>query len=590
MVDVLIEHEPKRRLAGVMSADVVGYTRLMELDEKRTHARLMELRRLIMLPEIERHQGRVVKNTGDGFLAMFDTAEQAVGSAIAIQRGVLGREASVDKDRRITLRMGINFCTVMVEDHDIYGSGVNIAARLQGYADPGGIVISGAVADIIGSPPGLTCVDLGEQLMRNLKTPVRMLALRLDDTPTAILGETFEGVEARPSIAVLPFHSQSADVEPYFAAGFVDNIIGALGSLKELFVIARGSTLAFSGPTPDLDAVRSKLGVRYVLHGAVERNGDRFDVSFELTDTETQRTLIRDRRPATREALFDLQDQIAIDVVTEIAPQVRDSELQRSLRKRPHDLTVYDLVLQALGPLYALDYASFSRARGLLQRAMAIEPTYAPAFAYAAIWHIGRVAWEWSPDALSDSREALRLSELAIGLDGDDASGFAIRGYQRAFLQKDFAAAQRDLQRSLAVSPNYPLAWGYRAAIQGFVGDHDDAITSAWMALRLAPIGPQVAFYEHMMSQCNFLNGDYHEAARWGWQSYQRNSRLCTNLRILIPALMLTGRDSDAQRLAAQYRQMLPHFKIGKWVSRTPLPQDKAEQIASLLEKAGLHY
>src|SRR6266852_8205894 len=382
------------RLASVLAADVVGYTRLMELDERGTHLRLMNLRFSIMQPIMEERQGRIVKNTGDGFMAMFESARAAMESAIAMQHAATEREADQPPDRRIAFRMGVNTADVIVEDHDIYGDGVNIAARLQGYAEPGGIVISGAVRDAVGGTLGLDAVDLGLLQLRNLSHPVRVISLRLPGAPTAAAGEMTAGYEGRASIAVLPFRNLAGPDEAYFAHGMVDHIIYALAALKELFVISRGSSFNFQDQTIDARAIGERLGVRYVLYGSVLRSGKRLRISAELSDATTGEVIRADQYDGDLGDLFDLQDRIAQEVVKAIAPNVRDRELRKSLRKHPQNMTAYDLVLQAMDLLYHLDYATFSRARGLLQRAIALDPSYAPAFSLAAYWQMFRVAQE----------------------------------------------------------------------------------------------------------------------------------------------------------------------------------------------------
>src|SRR5215468_7786887 len=271
------------RLASVLAADVVGYTRLMELDEENTHSRLMNLRFSIMEPIIVYREGRIVKNTGDGFLAMFESTHAAMQSAIDMQRAVTKLESDEPPDRRIAFRMGVNIADVIVEDHDIYGDGVNIAARLQSYAEPGGIVISGAVRDEVGGTLGLDAVDLGLLQLRNLSHPVQVISLRVPGAPTAAVGEMAAGYDGRAWIAVLPFRNLDGPEDAYFAHGIVDHIIYALAALKELFVISRGSTVHFQDDAIDVRAIGERLGVRYVLSGSALRSGNRLRISTELS-------------------------------------------------------------------------------------------------------------------------------------------------------------------------------------------------------------------------------------------------------------------------------------------------------------------
>ena len=386
----------QHRPAAILASDVVGYSRLMEADEHGTHQRLMHLRFAVMEPIVVRHQGRIVKNTGDGFLAMFDTAGAGLEAARELQRSVIHAEAGIPAERRIAFRMGLNVADIIVEDHDIYGDGVNVAARLQTHAEPYGIVISGLVAEQVGGTLGMPSVDLGQMHLRNREHPVRVLSLRLAEAAEFGIGEVEPGTEARPSIAVLPFRKIAAGEDAYFADGIVDNIVQSLAALRELFVIARGSTLGFGGGPIDARAVGSALGVRYLLYGSVQRSGDRLRIGTELSEVETGEVLRADHYDGNHGDLFLLQDRIAEETVRMISPRVRQRELKRALKKHPQNMTAYDLVLQALEPMYRLDYASFSRARALLQRAMIVDPEYAPAFALAARWHTLRVGQGWT--------------------------------------------------------------------------------------------------------------------------------------------------------------------------------------------------
>jgi adenylate cyclase len=578
----------QRRLASVLAADVVGYTRLMELDEQGTHSRLMNLRFDIMQPLLASRQGRIVKNTGDGFMAMFETAHAALQSAKDMQRAVTDAEAGVPADRRIAFRMGVNVADVIVEDHDVYGDGVNIAARLQSHAEPGGIVISGVVAEQVGGTLGMQAIDLGQMHMRNLSHPVRVLSLRFADAPAPTVGETHSGYEARPSIAVLPFRETVSTKDTYFAHGIVDNIIHALAALKELFVISRGSTLGYGGQAIDMRAVGRALGVRYVLYGSVQRAGGRLRITTELGDAETGEVIRTDHYDGHLEELFDLQDRIAGEVVKTIAPHVRDRELKRALRKHPQNMTAYDLMLQALEPLNQLDYATFSRARGLLQRAMIIDPSYAPAFSYAAWWHSYRIGQEWSPDFAMDSGEAARLSAAAIERDGGDALALAIDGHQKSFLKKDFDGAIESFDCALSASPNSAIAWTLKGATYCFIGDGPGAVRCAEAGLRLSPIDQSVFFAEHILGQAHYINGNFEDAVVWSGRADKRNGRLTSNLRTLCASLVATGRIDEAREVAQRHCQIAPNFSLRAWAARTPMSNEIARSRIEKLRAVGM--
>lgn len=578
----------RRQLASVLAADVVGYTRLMELDEQGTHARMMRLRFSTMQPLIAARQGRIVKNTGDGFMVLFQSADAAMQCAIEMQKQVAALEATEPADRRISFRMGVNVADVIVEDHDIYGDGVNIAARLQTYAEPGGIVISGSVADQINGTQGMCMLDLGQMHMRNLTHPVRVLSLRLADAPAPLMGETHTGFEPRPSIAVLPFRKLANADDAYFADGIVDNIIHSLAGLKELFVIARGSTLGYGGASIDVRAVGRELGVRYVLYGSVQRSGSKLRIGTELSDAETGEVIRADHYNGTLEDLFDLQDLIAVEVAKTIAPHVRDRELKRTLRKHPQNMTAYDFVLQALEPLYQLDYASFSRARGLLQRAMSIDPGYAPAFSYAAYWHCYRIGQEWSPDLAMDANEAARLAAIAIEHDGQDAIGLAVSGHVQSFMRREFDRAMQLFERALAAGPNSALAWTLSATTCCFLGDGPGAVRRAETGLRLSPLDSHVMFPTHILSQAHYVNGNFEEAVVWGQRAAKHNLRLTSNLRVLAASLVAVGRLAEARCAVQHHLDVVPNFGLAAWAARTPLQGAMREGVVARLRAAGM--
>ncbi len=542
----------------------------MEVDETGIHERLMQLRSAVLEPEIKSHGGRIVKHTGDGFMAMFETAAAALHSAKAMQGAIFARELSIAADRRIAFRMGLNVSDVIVEAEDVYGDGVNIAARLQTHAEPGGIVISEIVTQQAGSLLDLESVDLGQMHLRNHANPVRVLSLRLPGAAVAAYGDATPGQDARPSIAVLPFR-KLATTDGYFADGFVDNIIHALAGLKELFVISRGSTLGYRGASIDARAIGRELGVRYVLHGSVQRSGGRIRVTTELSDAETGEVIRPDHYDGDISDIFAFQDRIAEEVAKTIAPRVRDRELKRALRKHPQNMTAYDLVLEALEPLYRLDYASFARARGLLQRAMTTDPNYAPAYSYAAYWHIFRIGQEWSTDFKSDVSEAARLSEAAIACDGNDATALAIYGYVQGYLKKDFNEALRYLNRAIATSPSCSTAYTFSGATFCFLGDGPTSVRHAIEGLRISPLDTHVSFAEHILAQAYYVNGKLDDAIAWAIRADKHNARLTSNLRTLIASYAATDRLEEARALVRRHAEIVPAFRVSAWAARTPM-------------------
>jgi adenylate cyclase len=578
----------KRRLIAVLAADVVGYSRLTESHEEVTVSRLMRLRTEVVNPGIAGHGGILIKNTGDGFLAMFDSVHDAADCAIALQNRIMAETADQPPEQRISFRMAINVADAIVEDNDIYGDGVNIAARLQAYSEPGGVVVSGAAAEQIGSAMALDTIDLGELHLRNLSRPVRVFALRLEPRPARLIGDAPVGAEARPSIAVLPFRKYLAGQEDsYFADGIVDDIIRALGTLKELFVISRGSTLGYSGTTIDVRAIGRELGVRYVLYGSVSRSGERLRIGTELSDAETGAIIQADKYDGTLDDLFALQDRISISVAKAIAPHVRERELLRAMRKHPQNMTAYDLVLQGLDMLYRMDRESFSRARGLLQQAIAHDPGYAPAYSYIAYWYVFRVGEHASLDP-EDAAAGARYAEKAIELDANDAMALAIYGHVQSFLLKKYDVAIAHLDRAIEAGPSLAMAWTMSSATCGYIGDGRNAVIRAEQGVRLSPLDALTFWHEGILAQAHYINGDYEQAVAWARQALARNEAIRFTSRTLIASLAALGQTNEAAEEARKLLSLQPDFRLGPYATRCPFKEAILGPWIARLRSAGL--
>ena len=578
----------ERRVAVIVAADVVGYTRLMEADESGIHARLMHVRTTVVLPAMAQHHGRIIKNTGDGFLAMFDDAAGAMRAAMEIQRSIMTSEAKEEANRRIAFRMGINVADVIVEDHDVYGDGVNVAARLQTHAEPHGIVVSGLVADAVGGTLGMHSVDLGQMYLRNREQPVRVLSLRFTDAPNRPIGDAEPGSEGRPTIAVLPFRRLMVAEDSYFADGIVDNIIQSLAALRELFVIARGSTLGFGDGPIDARAIGISLGVRYLLYCSVQRSGGRIRIGTELSDAETGEVLRADHYDGLLGELFQFQDRIAEETVKAIAPHVHERELKRAHKKHPQNMTAYDLVLQALEPMYRLDYASFSRARGLLQRAMMVDPGYAPAYSYAAWWHSGRISQAWTNNIAMDATEAVRLAQAALDREPNDALALTVYGHQQSYVRKEFDLAIDSFDRALTSCPNLALAWTLKGLTLCFIGDGPSALRCAQQGHRLSPRHLNIGYAEHIVAQAYYINGDFEQAISWSRRSIAHSERDTSSLRTLISSLVAIGAQEEACSVARRHREIAPQFSIREWAARSSMTESFKKSRCERLRAAGL--
>jgi adenylate cyclase len=581
--------QTEHRTCAILAADVVGFSRLMAADERGTYARLMRLRTMEFGPRIAACRGTLIKNTGDGFLAIFDDAGSAISCALEMQRAIAAAEADETPNQRISMRMGMNVGDVIVEEADIYGDAVNIAARLQTYAEPGGIAVTGIVAEQIGADPMIRTVDLGDLYLHNMARPVRMFTLHVDGTEARLVGDTAPGADGRPSIAVLPFRKDQTDPEEaYFADGIVDDIIYALAGLKELFVISRGSTLGYGGETVDTRAIGRALGVRYVLYGSVRREAGRLRIATELSDTETGAIIRSDKYEGELGDLFALQDRISASVVSTIAPHVLERELQRAQRKHPQNMTAYDFLLQALDHLYRMNDESHARARGLLQQAMTHDPFYAPAHSYAAFWYVLHVGEGRSTNPEADALEAARLANVAIRLNENDPLALAIYGHVQSFLLRDYERAMLFLDRAIEAGPNSPVAWTMSSATCGYIGNGPLAVERAERGIRLAPQDAYRFWHEAILGQAHYVNGNYEEAAIWARRAVGRNGAVAFSLRTLITSLMALGKEEEALAAGQQLIRVQPNFRMSRYEKLCPFKGDALAAWLGRLRAAGL--
>jgi adenylate cyclase len=572
-----------RRTCAILAADVVGYVRLMSEDERGTHARLMRLRNEQLDPRIASHGGTLIKNTGDGFLAIFDGTRAAMDCALAMQRAIAAAEADAAPNQRISMRMGMSFGEVIIEGGDIYGDAVNTAARLQTYAEPGGIAITAEVASRAGDDLSTEVTDLGDFYLHNMAHPVRMFTLRTEGTQARLVGDVPPGSDDRSSIAVLPFRKNQTDPEEaYFADGVVDDIIYALAGLKELFVISRTSARGYQGDTIDARAIGRELGVRYVLYGSVRRAGGRLRIATELSDTETGAVIRSDRYEGDLADLFALQDRISASVVNAIAPQVQERELLRALRKHPQNMTAYDFLLQALDQLYRLDDESVARARGLLQQAMTHDPFFGPAYSYAAFWYVLHVGEGRSTNLEADAAEAARLAGTAIRLNENDPLALAIYGHVQSFLLRDYDRAMLFLDRAIEAGPSSATAWSMSSATCGYIGNGALAVERARRSIRLAPQDAFRFWHEAILGQAHYVDGNYEEAVIWAQRAVGRNGAVVFALRTLTASLMALGKVEEARAAAQQLMHVQPRFAMARYEKRCPL---KGEILTTWLER-----
>jgi len=478
-----------RRLAAILAADVAGYSRLMGLDEAGTAQALRE-HHAVAEPLVTRHGGRIVKTTGDGALIEFGSVVGAVECALALQQLAAERNRGIADERRMEWRIGVHLGDVLVEGDDILGDGVNVAARLEGIAEPGGICISEDAFRQVRGKVDAGFTDIGEQQLKNIVRPLRVYRVRAESplaTPSPPAGEGRVGVlplPDRPSIAVMPFANMSGDPEQeYFADGMVEEIITALSRICWLFVIARNSTFTYKGQSVDVKQVARELGVRYVLEGSVRKAGGRVRITAQLIYAPTGTHLWADRFDGSLEDVFELQDKVATSVAGVIEPTLQAAETARAAHRPTNDLTAYDLYLRA----YALDLTSAPEALRLLDQAIERDPHYGPALALAANFHAQRCIAGWSQDPKADCRKGADLARRALRAGGDDPSTIVNAAGPLAFFGDDIGAMMGLVDRALALNPSFARGWNNSGLLSLFAGQPERAIEHAETALRLSP-------------------------------------------------------------------------------------------------------
>lgn len=550
-----------RRLSAVAFLDVVGFSALMAENAARTHQAWMRVLHDIVEPLAQGHHGRIVKSTGDGVLAEFTSARDAVawarGVQAALQRTPVGLEATSEP---LTARIAVHIDEVLADDDDIYGPGVNIAHRLQEHAEPGGIVLSQAVFGLVRDTLDQPARDLGLLYLKNIPDPVAAHALDPVDQP---LVRHFRHAATLPSIAVLPLQNLGGDPgETYFAEGIVEDIIVSLASLRELLVIARGSALAFNRNQTDLRAVGRMLGVRYILTGNVRRTPKRVRVAVQLVDAESSINLWGDVSEGSPDELFEMQDRIVARVVAGIAPHVRSAELQRALRKRPGSFTAYDSTLHALDCIHSLEKATFFRAREHLDRAMAEDANFAMPVAWAARWRSLLIGQNWSDDPRRDAEQAAELAARAIDLDGQNALALATYGHVRSFLFHDYDVALGYFDRALSACPNSAVAWFLSSGTLSYVGRAAEGVRHARQALLLSPFDQSLFAFYMFLGMAHYCNGDYEEAVKAGRRSLSERPAYTANLRILAAALSALGQKAEAAEIGRRLLALEPTFNL----------------------------
>jgi adenylate cyclase len=577
------EQRVQRRLAAILAADVVGYSALMQRAEEATYAEVERLKREVIEPSLSRHDGRLIKTTGDGALAEFASPSAAVRCAVEMQESIASGQSS------LKIRIGVNLGEVIVgADSDLFGDGINIAVRLEGVADPGGILISEKVYSEVEGKLDVAFEDRGEQQLKNISKPVRTYAVcaGAHHAPTERLGSA-PPLPDRPSIAVLPFENMSGDPEQeYFADGMVEEITTALSRFKWLFVIARNSSFTFKNKAVDIKEVGRKLGVRYVLEGSVRKASGKVRIAGQLIDAVTGAHIWADRFERDLTDIFALQDDVTVAVVSAIEPKLLQTEIAEAARRRPENLTAYDFYLRAMQQWYPTTREGLAEAIRLARRALELDPRFALVAALAGQCHQLNVVLGYARDPQFERNEAVRLIHLALSLDDGDPETLARASLISAFTVGDRESAIEMADRAVALNPNSFLAWSARGWAYLLAGQPEEAVRSFERAIRMSPVDPLLHRAFAALGIAFIELGRFDEAIVAGKKAVRQNPSYSPAYRCLVSAFAHLGRDAEAREAAARLLEVDPTFTISSWIARGG--QSNTKLLIEGLRKAGL--
>ena len=566
----------QRRLAAILVADVVGYSKLIGSDEAGTLEQLQMLRTEIIEPQLAKHAGRLFKSVGDGFLVEFASAVQAVSCASAIQEAnALGR---------LPLRIGIHVGDVVVQDDDLMGDGVNVAARIEGVAEPGGIALSRQVHDQVRDKLDLGFIDKGDITLKNIARPVQVFVVGSAATPPT---HAALPLPDRPSIAVLPFQNISGDPEQeYFADGMVEDIITALSRTKALFVIARNSSFSYKGKSPDIRQVGRELGVRYVLEGSVRKAGNRVRITGQLVEAASGRHLWADRFEGNLEDIFALQDQITSRVIGGIAPSLHTAEIERVSRKIG-DLQAYDCYLRCLAATYRFSPEANEEALAYGRQAVLLDDEFS--LAYMAIGYalLQRWSFRWSIDQAAERHEVEEAIRRALDLDRQNAQILALCGQVMIVILGRIEEGAGLLDEAVTLDPNSAAAWRFHANAQIARNAPEKALDDLERVLRLSPLDPGKWYTLTLKARAFNLCGRYEDARSSAAEALSNRPNFPHALIEHIAANVLVGRLDAARESMAAFRKIQPEERVSKY-RPFGLPGSGVAKYQEALRLAGL--
>jgi adenylate cyclase len=578
-----------RRLSAIMFADVAGYSRLIRTDEDGTLAALKSLYSELIGAKITEHHGRIVKLMGDGLLAEFASVTEAVRAAAEIQQGLAERNAVVSKEKRIEFRIGVNLGDVVADGDDVYGDGVNVAARLQEIAEPGGVCLSAAVYDQVRDRAGLLFEDRGEQRLKNIDRPVHVWRWTGAVTSSPGVRAVEVPLPERPSIVVLPFTNMSRDPDQeYFSDGITEDIITDLSKISGLFVIARNSAFLYKDKAVSIPHVCRELGVAFALEGSIRKAGNRIRVTAQLVEGSRGGHLWAERYDRELTDIFEVQDEITQQIVSALRVTLSEAEKSLVADGRTKDVNAHDLFLRGRELIYGVkrDREEFEQARTCLRRAIEIDPNYAAAYAGLAFAYVLDHQNRWSDAPEVSLSQAERFADEAIAKDNQDPFAHYVAALVAMF-KKDYDRWAQEADRALSLNPNYARAINARGLVHVYMGEPAKAIPLIERAMRLDPVFQQQGV--HFLGTAYFVAGDYETAAALFQDRIAINPNTDLSRAFLASALGHLGKSDEAREVWRELKEINPRYSYLEHIGRLPFrdPAD-AEKFTQGLRKADL--
>ena len=590
MTDTIIA----RRLAAILAADVVDYSRLMGTDEDATMTQWWDYRREVIDPGISQFGGRIVKHTGDGFLAEFASAFDAVNCALSLQEQINERGEKIVGDKRVRFRMGVNLCDIMSDAEDIYGDGVNIAARIEALAAPGRVYVSGSVYEQIRSKPDFECIARGEHALKNIAEPVRVFDVNLpgQTAPQAVLTKVSVPLvaaneEERPSIAVLPFDNMSGDAEQsYFADGITEDLITDLSKVSGLLVIARNSVFTYKGKAVNVPEVCKELGVQWALEGSVRKSGNRVRVTAQLIDGATGGHLWADRYDRDLDDIFAVQDEVTAEIISALKVKISAREKARMTHRSTNNVKVYDIGLRARELIIGGTEVGMREARVLIQQTLEADPGYAEGIAGMAFTYLGQFVNQWGVNHQTALTEAEKWAEKAIAADPEEVTGWGAVAAIRTW-QNRLDEARDAISHVLEISPNSMDGRRLLGNIENFEGNPETSVKMLEECCCLDPHGP--AMNQHSLGQAHFALEHWDKAAELFQQRIELEPDTDSSYVLLASTLGHLGREAEALQKWKQVFSVKPDYSLAErsrlWPFKNP---DFVEKVYAGLEKAGI--